>query len=240
MMKVKCPRCGITGEIVDGKCSICDLPLEPSRPLIIPKKIYTITILILAFILTSIAIIYVKNNFLKGDLNGEIFIVTKGRQNIRLSLVEVRIIPKETFSKFGKLKVQEYTKEKQRLKTELEDAMTKVKAKSDPFDQQLASAVEVGRLEPQVNYFNSLKFIFNGIPEGIVKTNTDADGKFNLRIKRRAPFYLFAHGSRLVFGETEDYFWLIPINLDGKSSMEISLNNDNLFSEEFAKNLVTP
>jgi len=235
-MNVKCPRCNFKGEVVDGKCQICELPIEPSQT----KNIYTIAVLILAIILAGFAIIYVKNNFLKGDLKGEMFIVTKGGQNIRLSLVEVRIIPKETFSKFGKLKVQEHAREIQRLKVELENSMTKVKAKSDTLDQELTAIVEVDRLEPQVEYIKSLKFIFNGIPEGVVKTSTDADGKFNLRIKRNAPFYLFAHGSRLVFGETEDYFWLIPINLEGKSSMELSLNNTNLFSEEFAKKLLKP
>lgn len=237
-MKVKCPRCSVKAEVVNGKCQICDLPIELRHPLIIPKYIYTIAILILAIILGSFAVVYVKNNLLEGDLNGEIFIVTKGGQNIRLSLVEVRIIPKETFSKFGKLKVQEHAREIQRLKMELENAMTKIEVKNDNLDRELTAIVEVARLKPQVDYIKSLNFIFKGIPEGIVKTNTDANGRFNLRIKRRAPFYLFAHGSRLIFGETEDYFWLIPVNLEGKSSMELSLNNTNLFSEEFAKTLL--
>lgn len=34
-MKVKCPRCGVEGEVVDGKCSICDLPLEVQPSLFI-------------------------------------------------------------------------------------------------------------------------------------------------------------------------------------------------------------
>jgi len=35
MMKVKCPRCGVEGEVVDGKCSICDLPLKAQPSLLI-------------------------------------------------------------------------------------------------------------------------------------------------------------------------------------------------------------
>lgn len=34
MMKVKCPRCGFKGEVVDGKCSICDLPVEEQPSLL--------------------------------------------------------------------------------------------------------------------------------------------------------------------------------------------------------------
>lgn len=40
-MKFKCPRCEYKGEAVDGKCPICDLPIEPtvSKPI---NKYFTI------------------------------------------------------------------------------------------------------------------------------------------------------------------------------------------------------
>lgn len=36
-MKVKCPRCGVKEESVDGKCSVCDLPLSEVEPSLLEK-----------------------------------------------------------------------------------------------------------------------------------------------------------------------------------------------------------
>jgi hypothetical protein len=74
--------------------------------------------------------------------------------------------------------------------------------------------------------------LFANVPEGILNTKTDGNGKFTLRIKRDVPFVLFAHGSRLVGSDTEHYFWTIPVKLEGKNDISISLNNDNLFPKK--------
>ena len=50
-MKVKCPRCDYKGEAVDGKCSICDLPIESTASKLFNKNIYITVILILLVII---------------------------------------------------------------------------------------------------------------------------------------------------------------------------------------------
>ena len=235
MMKVKCPRCDYKGEVVDGKCSVCDLPIESTASKI-PKNIYEIAALILVVIIVVFASIYVKNHFLKGDLDGEVFIVTNGGQNIRLALVEVRIITDKTLSEVKKMKTEEFERERQRLAGELENAKKKIDEESDSFNKELTAIPILARFEPQVNYLKSAKFFLDGIPEGIIKTKTDVDGKFNLKIKRGESFWLFAHGTRIFFDKKEDYYWLVPINLKGNSTMKISLNNDNLFDNLWKMN----
>ena len=227
-MNVKCPRCGYKGETVDKKCTVCELPLE-SSPLKISKKIRVIAVLIFAVILTGFASIYVYNHILERGLDGEIFIVTKGGATIRLALVEIRIISKETAIEFVKLKQKEFERERQRLETEGKNAIIEINAESDPFKKELKSIGALVPLKAKVAYLESDKFFFDGIPQGIFKTKTDSDGKFTLRVKRGSPGVLFAHGSRLVGGETEDYYWLLPIRLAVKNSTKISLNNGNLF-----------
>lgn len=122
-MNVKCPRCDYKGEVVDGKCSVCGLSVESSASKPLNKKKYLNIILsILVIILVGFAYRYVNNHFLEGDLNGEIFIVTKGRQNIRLGLVEVRLMPEDEIIKYSSDKVSQLNKEQEKISLKLENA----------------------------------------------------------------------------------------------------------------------
>lgn len=227
MKKVKCPRCGVKEEVVNGKCQICDLSLDSSPPKI-SKKIRAVALLIFVVIISGFAY-YGFNHILERDLDGEIFIVTKGGANIRLALVEIRILSKETAIEFVKLKQEEHEKERQRIKIKGDNSLKKINDESDPYAKNIIANVELATLKAEVDYLESDKFFFEGIPEEIFKTKTDIDGKFTLRVKRGSPGVLFAHGSRLVGGETEEYYWFLPIKLAVKSSTKISLNNENLF-----------
>ncbi|NPU86408.1 MAG: hypothetical protein HPY65_18170 [Syntrophaceae bacterium] len=58
-MKIKCPRCGYKGELINSKCQICDLHIEPSSPTK-SKKYYIISVFV--FALLAIVITYLKLN----------------------------------------------------------------------------------------------------------------------------------------------------------------------------------
>lgn len=56
-MKVKCPSCGFKAEAVDGKCQICDLPIEAKSSLMM--KFHSMSSFKIAFLLSAGVIILV-------------------------------------------------------------------------------------------------------------------------------------------------------------------------------------
>jgi len=225
-MKVKCPRCGVTGEIVDCKCSICDLPMAPrvSKPVNL-RKLYKIAIPVIAVIVIYFVYAYVNDNLLEGDLNGEIFIVTRGGENIRLGLAQVELIPANTVGPFIVSKYKDVDIERTNMMNKIKDLNTRIANIS-----YINSAVERARFRREfkeaISYFGSGKYFFKGLPQGTMMTKTDADGKFTFRVKRGIPMALAARGRRE--SQNEDYYWLIWASLEGKSSKRIILSNDNL------------
>jgi hypothetical protein len=203
-----------------------EIPIESTASKPFNKKLYlNVILIILVVFFVGFAYRYVNNHFLDGDLNGEIFIVTGGGENIRLGLVEVKLIPENSIPKFMQLKVHE-----------LDIAMTNINKKLEEFNMLSWQASDFNLLSRKfnlrseinrdVNYINSGKFLFDELPKETVKTKTDADGKFTLQLKRGTRMALAAHGRR--DAQDEDYYWLIWVSLEGKSNKRIILSNDNI------------
>lgn len=288
-MKSKCPRCKHIGDIVNNTCPLCDLHIEEiehnSFFTKIPLKARITVALFLSLAILIGAFTYLRNNYLEGDLNGEIFIVTKGGQNIRLGLVEVRLIPEDEIRKYVSNKIPQFRKEKEMISLKLENAQKKLEeAKSAYFEAvkykiRKESDIEMNKLQNQVDvatdrkaarttddelrdiqastdvsidevnkehryklmqleievlqnevlFFTSGAFFFNGLPDGVTKTKTDADGKFSLRIKRGQRMALAAQSNRKIIGDEENYYWLLWTSFDGNSLHKIVLSNDNLW-----------
>jgi hypothetical protein len=73
-MKVKCPRCGIKEEMVDGKCSVCDLPLEVQSSLLVKfrsmnpvKKAFILIVGLIIVVLLVVTSNKLKNNEPKSE-----------------------------------------------------------------------------------------------------------------------------------------------------------------------------
>ncbi len=100
-----------------------------------------------------------------------------------------------------------------------EDAATEVR---DSAKQAVAELVR------KAHKLTSGALYFEKLPPPLVTTKTDADGKFSLPLDRKVTVVLAAHAARRVFGEDEDYYWLVKASLDGQLSKRIFLSNDNL------------
>jgi hypothetical protein len=72
--------------------------------------------------------------------------------------------------------------------------------------------------------------IFNGLPEPLMSSKTDADGKFSMQIPKKGDFALVATAQRQVADQTEKYYWFIRIHPDKKPAMQVMLSNDNFIS----------
>lgn len=86
--------------------------------------------------------------------------------------------------------------------------------------------------------FPSLEFYLSApLPAPRVKSVTDADGKFEIKLPRKGKFAVFAQASRRVGVETERYawfFWLPTVN----EEMPLMLSNNNLVFTDFPGNVL--
>jgi len=144
-------------------------------------------------------------------LTGQVFVVTRGGENIKMGLVGVRALPREQVDLVVKKLLTE--------RSEIEQ-MTAIYPQNADFDSKLKARRQF--LETAVPYFAAL-------PQPIVATKTDADGNFVLEIPRDRQCVLAAMAERKVGNMTESYFWLLHI--DSSASSRLLLSNDNLISE---------
>jgi uncharacterized membrane protein YvbJ len=61
-MNIKCPRCGVKGQIVNNKCNVCEYEIDATESASSKKKIYFVSIL------TFVALILIGFIFLKSSI----------------------------------------------------------------------------------------------------------------------------------------------------------------------------
>lgn len=159
---------------------------------------------ILACVLVGLA--FLQSCDRTGTLQGDVFIVTQGGQNIKLALVEVQAMQLTAVDLA--IRLSKYH--------ELVERASKVHANAsdyNPFEEKEA-----------------LEQLFRELPSGFAFAKTDADGKFALQLDRKETVVLEAHATRLVGHTTETYHWLVRVSLDGEATKRVLLSNDNLIT----------
>lgn len=192
------------------------------------------------------------------SIAGQVFVVTKGGENIKLALVGVSAIPEK--------QIREYLSTSQNLKREVLDKMVSAKKEwqAATLSKEAASARwstlyrggdgkgaeedKAWNESKACEEFESLKFTqymeantawlrfksgeyyFAELPVGVNSSKTDADGKFKLDLPA-GKYALAAKSSRHVFGNTEEYYWIVFVNASSQNQ-SVMLSNDNLFDTE--------
>jgi len=189
------------------------------------------------------------------EIVGEVFIVTKGGQNVRLGLVEVRAFPESQIKPF----ISQKLKEAEAQRPALEEAVTEAQrhyeqakanaraATNDYLDAELGERMsalstrfsredsarekltELNDAEGKLAYLSAPEFFFAGLPQGVASARTNADGKFTLTVPRSGKYALAARAQREVFGSTEFYYWMVWVEADGAT--KVTLGNTNLMVE---------
>jgi hypothetical protein len=196
-----------------------------------------------------------------GRLDGQVFIVTQGGENVKLGLVEVRVLPyDETTASIARTR-PEAQREIEQLQSQLnaarnavDSAVAKAKAASAEYVQRASDAAfnrmmathddamsaenAFYSLQDRVRSWNPASTYFANLPTALTSATTDADGQFSVRIDRNGEFVLAAQDTRLVFGHTEEYYWLVAVSLGGSSSKKIFLSNDNLTTSDSKDSLL--
>jgi hypothetical protein len=192
----------------------------------------------------------------EGVLTGEVFIVTREAQNIKLGLVTVAAVPEDSVKKHVEKKAQFAASQRKKLDDALRAARTaeasarkerdsmanfvralagldmspnsdQSKAKEGIDSDFAARTIQLREAEAAREYLDS-ELYFTDLPPSVAAAKTNADGIFNMTLPRNRRFALAARGERLVGGDTEKYFWLIWVSLEGKSANRVLLSNHNL------------
>lgn len=187
----------------------------------------------------------------QGQLNGQVFIVTQGRENVKMGAVQVIAIPDSAMKPLLASKPQEAAAEHEKLNRESQkcwddmkrstamaegdpkmlefERITKECAMSEkPEDSLMAKhAVRMAAIRTGETLFDALPK-----PDDAIVGKTDADGRFTLTLLRGNRYALACRAQRSVPGQSdpEKYFWLLWVKPEAEKT-ELLLSNDNLMSE---------
>jgi len=87
-------------------------------------------------------------------------------------------------------------------------------------------------------FFYSGSFYFSYLQSPIRTAETDADGKFVMEVPKSGRFVIAAQAKRSVGNETEEYYWLQPVSLEGQQQLNQNLTNNNLTSTPGSSSLI--
>jgi hypothetical protein len=219
--------------------------------------------LLLAFTLTAKTLCAAAD----GVLDGEIFIVTKSAQNVRLGLVEVMM--------FGEKEIKEHIEKKEkRVEAEkpdfdkeiarLEGSISKFKENLQKQkdlterERKLGADTSAGKraaknTEDMVTLFEDIKkaevkrkgtwpssrHYFKDLPQATASTRSNSDGKFSLKAPRDERIAIAARATRDLPDAKEEYYWLVWVSLDGKENKNIILGNHNVMSSGSKESVVS-
>ena len=198
----------------------------------------------------------------KGVLEGEVFIVAKDAQNYKLGLVPVALYSLDTLKPYIDEKTKEANAELSRLKPLIDAAKAEMDRKdaaehsafearlndySDPNREAAHTRAVEQDTTAQTAYFtllgdrdkvSSADFYFAELPQPIVATQTDSDGRFKIELPTKGQFVVAAIAQRSIGKSVEHYYWLLKVSLDGSSIKTIMLSNNNLSSEGSPDSLI--
>jgi hypothetical protein len=229
----------------------------------------------------------------KGTLAGQIFISTKGGENVKFGAIRTSLFSREAINELL-VGVKNYAKIKVQLQTDRLAAAFAVQkdvdaremiavALADEADQQQNSqqdsrlwqrtsglsetasssdaagkafreaaqndvrdASDAAGIAKQ-QYLDIAKpaiyqsggFYFSFLRSPICDAETDADGKFAIQMPTLGAFVIAAWAERTTGKDTERYYWLVPVSLEGERQRVQNLSNNNLTSATDTSSLLT-
>ena len=168
----------------------------------------------------------------KREVSGQVFVVTKGGENVKLGLVGIRVIEERRLAEIAARLLGEAQKSKagEALLLQLE---SEVKAMVSTVPEAYAAPVrrfgeQAAQRRKGIAGFSgdTLSRRFMGeLPAAMAQT--DADGLFTVEASSSA--WMAARGERRAGSNTETYLWLIPMKTDAK---KLLVSNDRLLEDD--------
>ncbi len=179
----------------------------------------------------SIALVGLSAGGCARKIQGQVFIVTRSGESIKLGLVEVCAYNRNEIDEALK-KVDERLKksrEGSHVISEKVDDLVKQASAAEDYNLTLDLMAPQDLLKRRENYLFSSQPYFAALPNPVACTKTDTDGNFVISVPLFGQFVIGARARRSVGDETEHYAWLI-ITDHPAGSQKLMLSNDNLTS----------
>lgn len=164
------------------------------------------------------------------EITGEIFIVTKGADNIKLGAISVRAIPESVIK--GHLDGSQTTAD--RAFKSSQDYYSSCGKYAENLGFLSVEQLEERQFEMNKCYSRAAEMrdeiaaaYFENLPPALAQTMTDSNGKFTLKIPKTGKYVIAASSARSVLDKTEKYYWLVWAEADGKQQ-QIILSNNNM------------
>jgi hypothetical protein len=192
----------------------------------------------------------------KGTLSGQIFISTKGGENFKLGAVQLALFARDaidsllpSLKNYADYKIQQLSGPVAETKAALDQAATSERAAYDAQYQAITAhgdymaakhATDLARkalatarnqyleITGKLNFYYSGAFYFAFLQSPIQTADTDADGKFAIEVPQTGRFVIAAQAQRSIGKDTERYYWLQPVSLEGQQQRTQNLSNNNL------------
>ena len=159
-------------------------------------------------------------------VEGQVFVVTKSRENIKMGLVPIHVVSDEQFKIIASELAQQIMvfrvegaqqKANENAKEELakelmslekpELSIPVLKALMEEAVLPIAKNTGQNRFTPSEGLDFSTELLFSKLPPAVVKT--DADGRFKILFKPKV--WVIAQAARSVGEKSENHLWIVPV-----------------------------
>ena len=190
-------------------------------------------------ILLTVGLLGCKPKITSVTATGQIFIVTRGADNIKLGAVEVLLIEQQQAHDLLRRKqpvIASTIASRQAAYKLAKDEHEKIFAAysgdrtSTKLYQETVVAErrrDAAKEKHDENFPTGEDYFVDFSPAVVQKTFSDAEGRFSLTYSRDKSFALYAKAQRTVLNETERYYWLVNAPTNSESA-QVFLSNNNL------------
>lgn len=175
------------------------------------------------------------------NVTGEMYIVTKGRQNIKLAAVEICAVPENIILNWINAKKQGAVNGRREAENRLKSLQSQKaqnlrQPRSDDISEKYQADTKNINLDYEINiakvhvhYWDSAEYYLEGLNQCEYRAKTDSDGKYTLNLPGGKKYALAAQTDRQILDSKETYWWLVWANPQ-MPQQTIIFSNDNLMS----------
>lgn len=190
-------------------------------------------------------------------MDGSVFVVTKGNESYKLSLVNVSVYRRDVFDeKFSKMdsilskRSESFNSRIESLTSSVLDSLienygelqvTSLKAVPHSIQEENTfrelKELKRRRMREALNKVSYLREKYHTLqvqsilerpPEPYRSVKTDADGEFSLTLEAGEKYVFCATSQRDITGGTEYYAWTHEVEIDNEGQNSVMMSNDNL------------
>ena len=160
----------------------------------------------------------IKKEVAELKANIEIFVVTKGAQNIKLGAVNVQAIPLDDYNI--------YLSEKSAVREKKEKEYQEIIDWNVSDSEECKNAVA----NKKALELNFLPDLYTYLPVAYTSGLTNSEGRCELKLPSSQRWVIVATSNRYVVSEKEKYFWFVPLPMNFQTNDTLILSNNNFLT----------